>query len=79
MIIDQLPLLPDPNSNDEIPIERGTSLYKTKVRTLMALNPIEIDLDAEIQKAVFQWLETHTISGVMFTVSGKNLTLTSLD
>lgn len=79
MIIDQLPLLSDPNSDDEIPIERGTSLYKTKVRRLMALNPIEIDLDAEIQKAVFQWLETHTISGVMFTVSGKNLTLTSLD
>lgn len=138
MLVDQLPLLTDPNGDDEIPIERGTSLYKVKVRKLMENNQIDIDPDldeesrnaimngpvakhlyviektiseippyepvlktdemtqevgrdakgklftaklsqTQVKRAVEEWLETHTISGVMFTVSGKRLILTPMD
>jgi hypothetical protein len=33
----------------------------------------------QVKRAVEEWLETHTISGVMFTVSGKRLILTPMD
>lgn len=35
MIVDQLPVLPAPKVSDEIPIERGTNLYKITVNGLL--------------------------------------------
>lgn len=137
MLIDQLPVLADPTGDDEIPIERGTNLYKIKLKNLPTCDVvIDPDLDkdsenpvqnkvlyrridaieevlnrippympvdktaymtkevgrdaegklytepiaqAEVERAVNEWLATHTISGVVFTVHGKNLTLTPMD
>lgn len=137
MLIDQLPVLADPNGEEEIAIERGTNLYKIKLKNLPTRDVvIDPDLDkdsenpvqnkvlyqqinaleevvnhippympvaktaymtkevgrdaegklytepitqAEVERAVNDWLATHTFSGVVFTVHGKNLTLTSTD
>ena len=137
MLVDQLPVLSDPNGEDEIPIERGTNLYKVKLRNLPShdvvvdpdldkdsTNPVQNKVatrhieeiektlselrpydpllktydqtqpvgrdeqghlftapvqDSAVQNAVAHWLETHTISGVVFTVSGKRLILTPMD
>lgn len=137
MLIDQLPTLSDPTGEEEIPIERGTNLYKIKLKNLPTRDVvIDPDLDkdsenpvqnkvlynhinvieeilnnvppytpvnktaymtkevgrdaegklytepitqAEVERAVNDWLATHTFSGVVFTVHGKNLTLTSTD
>ena len=137
MLVDQLPVLSDPNGEDEIPIERGTNLYKVKLRNLPSnsivvdpdldkdsTNPVQNKVatrhieeiektlselrpydplpktydqtqpvgrdeegklftapvsDLKVDAAVARWLETHTISGVVFTVSGKRLILTPMD
>ena len=131
MLVDQLPTLSDPNGEEEIPIERGTNLYKIKVKNLPTRDVVvDLDLDEEstnpvqnkaiydylhnkltpynpvmktqemtkdvgrdeqgklyvepipeeeIEAAVDEWLKTHTIKGVVFTVHDKNLKLTSME
>lgn len=137
MLIDQLPVLADPNGEEEIAIERGTSLYKIKLKNLptrdVVIDP-DLDKDSEnpvqnkvlyrhidaleevvnrippympvqkddamvnpvgrdnegklfvapvpqnqVERAVSDWLATHTLTGIVFTVNGKNLTLTPMD
>lgn len=102
MLIDQLPVLADPNGEEEIPIERGTSLYKIKLKNLPTrppykpvlkddsmVNPVGRDDEGklyiapvsqpQVERAVSDWLATHTLTGLVFSVNGKNLTLTPMD